>query len=143
MRCGNVLLSILLLACGSTHAANVYKCTGPDGTPVYLQTPCTEGQEPMKLRDSSFGERRAAAEVHLEDFACLSEYGYTKGSGKLHNVTGDVHAVEVTVTFTRSGTVVDQVSLREIVAPYSSVPFIAHGGRYGADSCLASVTLRQ
>lgn len=133
-----------LLGCfGTAHAANVYKCTGPDGNPVYSQTPCKADQEPMKIRDSSFGERRATAEVQLEDFACLTEYGYTKGSGKLHNVTGETHVVEVTVTFTRSGTVVDQASVRETVAPYSSVPFIAHGGRYGADYCQPSLTLKR
>jgi hypothetical protein len=40
-----LLGSLLLLAAGAAHAADVFKCAGGDGIPVYQDLPCTAGRE--------------------------------------------------------------------------------------------------
>lgn len=46
-------LPALLLVVSAPAAAQVHKCTGPDGSPVYQQQPCAEGAEGEKVREIS------------------------------------------------------------------------------------------
>ena len=54
-------MATLMLACAPTWA--VHRCTGPDGSPIFQDVPCTAGGQEVSVRPASGGYDKAAGDA--------------------------------------------------------------------------------
>lgn len=111
----------------------VFRCE-VDGATVFQNAPCEKDSQPHQLQqDNSFGGSKRSHEVGLEGNLCLFGVAYTKATGYLVNRTGERKDVEMIVTFTRRGAVLETGRRTVSVRPWGREPFEVYGPRSQAD----------
>lgn len=133
MRSTAVLL--LLIAGTGSAAAAVYKCPDGAGGYTYTDKACPTDAAKVNVRDTSFGQSTTSAQVAMVGFDCNIAYGHGQATGYLANKTGEIKEVDLTITFTRQGRVVDSITHRHTLPPFDRVPFDITGARVNPDRC--------
>lgn len=128
-------LLLLLIATTGTAAAAVYKCPDGAGGYTYTDRECRADAPEVDVRETSFGQSTTSGQVVMVRSNCSTAYGHGQATGYLANKTDGVKDVDLTITFTRRGRVVDSITHRLTLPPFGRVPFDITGARVYPDQC--------